>query len=39
MKTFDKEKGEGEKVLDFENRLIKEVIEVLKLKEVWNEIK
>ena len=39
MKVFDKERGEGEKVLDFENRLVKEIIEVLRLKEAWNEIK
>ena len=36
MDLLSKEKDEGEKINDFESRIIKDAIKTLKLEEVWN---
>lgn len=36
MNVLDKEKQEGEKVMDFETGLLNDFLEEMKLKEVWN---
>ena len=37
IKAFDKEKGEGEKNIDFENRIISEVVKIFDLERLWKD--